>query len=64
MGKSCIRFKKVENLALDVIGESIRRTPVKKYLAFVEASLDATRSRAQQPAAKNSRVAPSKGKSK
>lgn len=64
MGKSCIRFKKVENLALDVIGESIRRTPVKKYLAFVEASLGATRSRAQRPAAKRTRVAPSKGKSK
>lgn len=34
MGKSCIRFKKVEDLALDVIGESIRRIPAKKYIEF------------------------------
>jgi Domain of unknown function (DU1801) len=32
MGKACVRFKKVEDLALDVIGEAIRRVPVKRYL--------------------------------
>jgi len=37
MGKSCIRFKKVEDLALDVIGKAIRRMPVKKYIAQYEA---------------------------
>src|SRR5262245_34994403 len=30
MGKSCIRFKKVEDLALDVLGEAIRRVPARK----------------------------------
>lgn len=40
MGKSCIRFKKVEDLALDVIGESIRRVPAKAYLAHYEAALE------------------------
>jgi len=39
MGKSCIRFKKVEDLALDVIGESIRRVPAKAYIAEVESML-------------------------
>jgi len=39
MGKACIRFKKVDDLALDVVGESIRRIPVKKYLAHYEASI-------------------------
>lgn len=34
MGKCCIRFKKVEDLALDVIGEAIRRIPVKDYVAY------------------------------
>ncbi len=34
MGKSCIRFKRVEDLALEVIGESIRRIPAKKYIEF------------------------------
>jgi len=36
MGKACIRFKKLDDLALDVIGESIRRMPVKAYVAYVE----------------------------
>lgn len=40
MGKSCVRFKKVEDLALDVIGESIRRVPVKKYVDFYEQALE------------------------
>ncbi len=33
MGKSCIRFTKVDDLALDVIGESIARIPVADYVA-------------------------------
>ena len=32
MGGCCIRFKKLEDAALDVIGETIRRTPAKAYL--------------------------------
>src|SRR5262245_40497926 len=32
MGKSCIRFRKLEDVALDVVGEAIRRVPAKKYL--------------------------------
>jgi len=46
MGKSCIRFKKLEDLPLDVIGEAIRRVPAKKYIASYEALLSksATRS--------------------
>jgi len=37
MGKSCIRFKKLEDLALDVLGQAIARVPVKKYIAYYEA---------------------------
>jgi hypothetical protein len=44
MGKACVRFKKVEDLALDVIGEAIKRVPAKKYIAYCEA-LVSTRSR-------------------
>ncbi|MFY0578950.1 DUF1801 domain-containing protein [Cystobacter fuscus] len=33
MGKSCVRFKKLEDVALGVIGEAIRRMPAKKYIA-------------------------------
>ena len=36
-GKSCIRFKKLDDLALDVIGQAIARVPAKKYVANYEA---------------------------
>jgi hypothetical protein len=39
MGKSCIRFKKVEDLALDVIGEAIQRVSVADHIRFYEASI-------------------------
>lgn len=39
MGKSCIRFKKLEDLALDVIGQAFALITVKKYLAGYEAAL-------------------------
>lgn len=32
MGKSCIRFKKLEDLPLDVVGEAIARTPVDEWV--------------------------------
>ncbi len=57
MGKSCIRFKKVEDLPLDVIGAAIRRVPAKKY---VEHYLIALNSRpAQSPGGKSTRGASS-----
>ncbi len=49
-GKACIRFKKLEDLALDVIGQTVKRTPVKKYLAQYEQVLAA-----RQPAKKASK---------
>lgn len=36
MGKSCIRFKKLEDVALDVIGEAFRRVPASVYIANYE----------------------------
>lgn len=38
MGKCCIRFKKVEDLALDVIGEALRRMPADRYIEQYEAA--------------------------
>ncbi len=46
MGKCCIRFKKVEDLALELIGETIRRTPVKKWIAHYETVLKTSRTKA------------------
>lgn len=48
MGKACIRFKKVEDLALDVIGEMIRRVPARKYLAQCQAAMAAGRQAATE----------------
>ena len=42
MGKSCIRFKSPDDLALDVIGEVIRRVPAKKYIANYVGVLERT----------------------
>ena len=33
MGKACVRFKKVEDLPLDVIGRAVARVPVDRYVA-------------------------------
>ena len=36
MGKACIRFKKLEDLPLDVIGDSIARVPMENYARHYE----------------------------
>ncbi|MCU0246553.1 MAG: DUF1801 domain-containing protein [Bryobacter sp.] len=37
MGKSCVRFKKLDDLPLDVIGEAFRKVSVPEYIARYEA---------------------------
>lgn len=39
MGKCCIRFKRLEDVALDVVGEAIRRVPARKYIEVYESLL-------------------------
>lgn len=39
MGKACIRFRKVEDLPLELIGEAVKRVPAKTYVQYCEASL-------------------------
>jgi len=38
MGKSCVRFKKLEDLPMDVIGRAIARTPVAEFIEHYEAA--------------------------
>jgi hypothetical protein len=38
MGKSCVRFHKLEDLPLEVIGEAIARVPVTDLIRFYEKS--------------------------
>lgn len=63
MGKCCIRFKKVEELALDVIGNAIGKTSVKSYIAFYENALKANEKAAAQRREARIAVAPAKKKS-
>jgi Domain of unknown function (DU1801) len=38
MGKSCVRFRRLDDLALDVVGEAIARTSVDDFIAGYERS--------------------------
>lgn len=38
MGKSCVRFKRLADLPLDVIGETIARTSLEEFIAFYESA--------------------------
>ena len=42
MGRSCVRFKRLDQVPLDVVGEVIRRVPPATYIAQYEASRAAT----------------------
>jgi hypothetical protein len=39
MGKSCIRFKTVDDLAIDVIAQAFQKTKVRDYIAIYEKNL-------------------------
>lgn len=65
MGKSCIRFKKVEDLALDVIAEAFKRTPAKAYIEFYERTMLANnKAAAKRSAARKAAPKKSGAKSK
>ena len=52
MGKACVRFRKIEDVPLAVVGQLIARVPVKEYIARMEKFL-ATRPKAKaKPARK------------
>ena len=39
MGKSCVRFKKLEDVPLKVIGDAVKRVPMKKFIKQYEVQL-------------------------
>lgn len=55
MGKSCIRFKKLDDLAVDVIANHLRAITVASYIASYEAALVAASKAKSQRSAKRSR---------
>ena len=52
MGKSCVRFKKLDDIPLDVIADAIARVPVEKFLATYEGARGASKKPAKKKAAK------------
>ena len=42
IGKSCVRFKKLEDVPLKVIGDVVKRVPMKKYIKQYEEQLQQT----------------------
>jgi hypothetical protein len=60
MGKACIRFKKLEDLPLDVLAQAFKRMTVKQYIRAYEHGLgtfgtaNATRAKKKAPAKKAS----------
>lgn len=51
LGKCCVRFRTLDDLDLDTIGEAIRRVPARAFLAQYEAALGPRAARAK-PAAR------------
>ena len=45
IGKSCVRFKKLDDLPLDLIGKTIAATPVDTFITEVEEARQATKKR-------------------
>jgi hypothetical protein len=49
MGKSCVRFRRLEDVTLDVIGETISRTDLDEFVRRYEAARGSSRSTRKHP---------------
>lgn len=63
MGKCCIRFKKADDIPIDLIGKLVARWPVTRWTEIYQAMLD-TRSKGKSPAARTANEKTSKAASK
>jgi hypothetical protein len=52
MGRACVRFKKLDDVPLEVVGEAVKRIPAKKYIAVYEMGLAMAGKKPARPAAK------------
>ncbi len=43
MGKSCVRFRRIEDVPLDVVADAVRRMPVKAFIEQYERAVPAAR---------------------
>ena len=58
MGKSCLRFKKLEDVPLEVIGKAVKRMTLKKFIAGYEEALAGTSAGRKKAAAKKAAKKP------
>ena len=60
MGKACVRFKKLEDVPLEVVGKAFKRMTVKKYIAHYEDAILSTTARRTRAKATKKKVAKKK----
>ena len=58
MGKGCVRFKRLEEVPLEVVGQLIARVPVRQYIARWEQVLAETKTRGKGKPAKEKQKKP------
>ena len=66
MGKSCVRFKKLDDVPLEVVGKAAKRLSVKQYIRIYESIIKSARKVNQRSTkeAANKNTAPQSGRSK
>ena len=47
MGKSCVRFRKLDDLPLELVAETISRTPIEEFVVIYKRSRENTKSRSR-----------------
>jgi len=62
MGKCCIRFKKIDDVPLDVLAEACRRVPARAWAAHYAALLDPSTGRPRSSRSSDGSAAAAKGK--
>ena len=60
MGKSCVRFRKVDDLPLDVIAKTIARVSVEDFIAQYEATRGKKKTPSRKPAGRPERKTPAR----
>jgi hypothetical protein len=63
MGKCCVRFKKLDDLPLELVGRSVARLPLRKFINFYESVIISLRSN-NNAARKKAKKAPAASKPK
>jgi hypothetical protein len=60
MGKSCVRFRRLEDVPLDVVGQAIRKVPVKTFLEHYESQIKASAGAGRRPVVRKKAAAKKK----